>query len=271
MISIITINRNNADGLRATMESVFAQTFTDFEYIVVDGASTDDSLDVVKEFDDRPKAFRWKWISEPDSGIYCAMNKGIRMSSGDYLLMLNSADTLVNEYVIERMMPLLGDADVVQGNVFEVGKDGKRLNRSFGKSDITFFDVLDGFFLHQAAFVRMSVYEEYGLYDESYKKNADTFFFYNVLGFGNASFKYVDVTISNYDTNGISGNPQWAAIDKEERERFVKENIPNRLYAEYQNSYKKIKLYNNLKQYKIVWLGTMLLARVANVYRRITQ
>ena len=128
-LSIITINRNNAAGLRKTMASVFSQTYKDFEYIVVDGASTDESVEVIKEFaqkfssPSRVKSStrlncqwpsieqngvdRFTWISEPDTGIYNAMNKGIGMSVGEYSLMLNSGDYLAGEDVLERVIPEL--------------------------------------------------------------------------------------------------------------------------------------------------------------------
>ena len=101
-LSIITINRNNATGLEKTMRSVATQTFKDFEYIVVDGASTDGSVDVIKKLE--PEFKHLKWVSEPDSGIYNAMNKGMRMASGEYFQILNSADCLASEDVIERML-----------------------------------------------------------------------------------------------------------------------------------------------------------------------
>ena len=101
-LSIVTINRNNAVGLQKTMQSVASQSFRDFEYIIIDGASTDNSVEVIKnleaEFD------HLKWVSEPDTGIYNAMNKGIRMATGEYVQILNSADCLAAEDVIERML-----------------------------------------------------------------------------------------------------------------------------------------------------------------------
>ena len=87
-LSIITINRNNAAGLRRTIESVVSQTYTEFEYIIIDGASTDESVDVIKEYADKITF----WVSEPDNGIYNAMNKGILKAKGEYLLFLNSGD-----------------------------------------------------------------------------------------------------------------------------------------------------------------------------------
>ena len=97
--SIVTINRNNASGLEKTMQSVASQTFKDFEYIIIDGASTDASVDVIKA---READFAHiKWMSEPDSGIYNAMNKGIRMATGDYVQFLNSGDCLAAPDVME--------------------------------------------------------------------------------------------------------------------------------------------------------------------------
>ena len=91
-LSIVTINWNNATGLEKTMQSVATQSFKEFEYIIVDGASTDGSIEVVKLYESQ--FAHLKWVSESDSGIYNAMNKGIRMASGDYIQILNSGDSL---------------------------------------------------------------------------------------------------------------------------------------------------------------------------------
>lgn len=100
-LSIITINYNNVNGLQKTLESVFRQTCKEFEYIVVDGASEDGSKELLEQF--LAKAdFPFRWISEPDNGIYAAMNKGIRMAQGEYLHFLNSGDWLTDEKVVEK-------------------------------------------------------------------------------------------------------------------------------------------------------------------------
>ena len=117
-LSIITINRNNATGLEKTMQSVASQSFKEFEYIVVDGASTDNSVEVIKSFE--PYFARLKWVSEPDAGIYNAMNKGIRMASGDYIQILNSGDCLADVDVTERMLKALeekGNPTILYGNM----------------------------------------------------------------------------------------------------------------------------------------------------------
>ena len=96
-LSIITINRNNAKGLEKTIQSVASQTFKDFEYVIIDGASTDDSVDVIKKYE---ASFAYlKWVSEPDKGIYNAMNKGICRSSGEYVMILNSGDIIATKSV----------------------------------------------------------------------------------------------------------------------------------------------------------------------------
>ena len=114
-LSIITINYNNAEGLRKTMESVLAQTYTEIEYIIVDGASIDGSVEVIRELATRPTI---KWVSEKDTGIYNAMNKGIRMATGEYIQILNSGDILAADDVTERMMAAL-EAQQVKGERLE--------------------------------------------------------------------------------------------------------------------------------------------------------
>ena len=98
-LSIITINWNNATGLEKTLQSVASQTFKEFEYVIVDGASTDGSVEVIRKYESQ--FAHLKWVSEPDTGIYNAMNKGIRMASGEYIQILNSADCLASEDVMK--------------------------------------------------------------------------------------------------------------------------------------------------------------------------
>lgn len=266
-LSIITINRNNAAGLRKTMESVFAQTYKEFEYIVVDGASDDDSVNVIKELESEGvrELGTFKWISEPDTGIYNAMNKGIRMSLGEYTLMLNSGDYLVDEHVVERIMPELHTEEIIQGNVIEDYPDRTIRFRGYGKSDISFIDVMDANFPHQAMFIRLDTMSKYGYYDDSYKKGADTYFFITALGLGNATYRYVDIDITNFDVNGISAmqDPKWIKIDQEEDARWYGEHISRRLWDLYQTAPKKMLLYDQLQKNNFIWKLTMGLVRIS--------
>lgn len=119
-LSIVTINRNNATGLKKTMQSVASQTFKEFEYIVIDGASTDNSVEVIKRLE--PQFAHLKWVSEPDKGIYNAMNKGLHMATGEYIQILNSADCLAANDVTERMLVALEDAgrpNILYGNMIK--------------------------------------------------------------------------------------------------------------------------------------------------------
>ena len=208
-LSIITINFNNLVGLRKTVESVVGQSCHDFEYIIIDGASTDGGAEYLKEIGGKSYPFELKWVSEKDSGIYNAMNKGIEIAEGrrvvnsfnrselvedknkdfedGYVLMLNSGDYFVDEHVIERMMPELDGTDIVQGNVI-TDKNGERIiKRGYGKSDISFIDVMWGNFLHQASFCRGDLFERYGYFDESYRIGGDTVFYAKCLGFGDVA------------------------------------------------------------------------------------
>lgn len=274
-LSIITINRNNAEGLRKTMESVLSQTYRDFEYIIVDGASTDDSVDIIKsmvpELNMDINGISVRWISEPDTGIYNAMNKGIRMSNGEYSLMLNSGDYFVDNDVLQKVLVELDGTDIIQGNVI-IDKNGKlRVCRGYGKSDISFFEALDANFLHQASFISRRCYDKYGYYDDSYKKCADSYFYIKALALQNASFRYVDITIANFDTSGISSmvDPKWRQIDKEEDARFFPENLSKRMMMEWKESPKKIALYDLLHSHPLLWKCTMFLKILATSIEKI--
>lgn len=267
-LSIITINRNNAEGLERTLNSVLIQTYGEFEHIIVDGASTDNSIDVIKEYvrkvesgESKVKSVIWK--SEPDTGIYNAMNKGLKMVHGEYVLMLNSGDYLVDEHVVERVIPELHTEDIIQGNVIEDYPDKTIRYRGYGKSNISFTDAMDANFPHQAMFIKLSTMEKYGFYDDSYKKGADTYFLITALGLGNATYRYVNMDITNFDINGISSNPKWQQIDKEEDARWYGEHISKRLMEFYQTAPKKIRLYDTLHRNKGIWYFTMVLVKIA--------
>lgn len=265
-LSIITINYNNATGLKRTLDSVSSQTCADFEHIIVDGASTDESVEMIRDYENTltsrlsPLASRLKWLSEPDTGIYNAMNKGVRLAKGEYTLMLNSGDYLVDEHVIEKVLPLLDGADIIQGNTIEDYPDKIIRNKGFGRSNIDFFDVMRGHFLHQASFCKRELFDKYGFFDESYRVVGDTKFFMMCLGVGNASFEYIDIDIANYDIYGIS--------TKEHNEEIIKlrkEMYPNRLECFFWENEKKIRLYDQLHQHKWIWWFVMLIARLSNI------
>lgn len=265
-VSIITINYNNLDGLRKTVESVVGQTYHDFEYIIVDGASTDGGAEYLKDVGSMSYPFVLKWVSEKDSGIYNAMNKGVRMAEGEYVLMLNSGDYLVDEHVIERIIPELEGTDIVQGNNIELRGNKRSRYKGYAHSDIDFFDVMRGRFLHQASFCRRDLFERYGYFDESYRISGDTKFFLNCLGAHNATFKYVDIDVVNYDCTGISASQsgEWYEQGVKENTRLRDELFSKRIQKHFEDNDKKIQLYDVLHKHKWIWYLTM---AVAHIYR----
>lgn len=170
--SIITINYNNKEGLRKTIESVVGQSFRGFEYIIIDGGSTDGSIEVIKEYAGKVDY----WVSEPDKGIYHAMNKGVLQAHGEYLNFMNSGDEFYNNGVLQEVAPSL-DSDIVVGKIVH----GTEV-WGFHKEDITLMDLIRGTVLHQASFFRKELFDE-NRYDESYKIVSDWKFYIQTLIF----------------------------------------------------------------------------------------
>ena len=270
-LSIITINRNNAEGLKRTLDSVKAQTYKGLEHIIIDGASTDDSVKIIESYVHDVSCMKYDvlWVSEPDTGIYNAMNKGLKMAHGEYTLMLNSGDYLVDEHVIEKIITELDGTDIIQGNVISTINGRDTVKRGYGKSDISFIDAMSGQFLHQASFCRRVLFDKYGYFDESYRINGDTVFYAKCLGFGNASFKYVAQNIAYFDMTGISANPdkKWETIRREEDERYS-HMFTERMWRMQFVEAKKIKLYDKLHAHKWSWGMTMLVAHLVNLFHK---
>ena len=256
-LSIITINRNNAAGLEKTMHSVATQTFKDFEYIVVDGASTDGSVEVIKKLES--EFAHLKWISEPDSGIYNAMNKGMRMASGEYFQILNSADCLASENVIERMLSALentGCPSILYGNMIKCFPDGRKLlDRSFAGHDITMLGMYKGTLNHDPAYIRRDMFEKYGYYDENLKIVSDWKWYLQAIILGGEKPKYVNIDVTLFDMTGISETN--LDVCKEERKKELDQMLPEAILADYERFAFPIEQMSRLKRhpwaYKMVW------------------
>ena len=257
-LTIITINRNNAAGLEKTLQSVLSQTRSDFEYVVVDGASTDDSVAVIQRW---APAFRGrlKWISEPDKGIYNAMNKGIGMATGEYVQFLNSGDSLVAPDVVDRMsiaMEAAGCPSILYGNMLK-GFPSGRVNRdtSFAGGAITLLSMFIGTLNHSPAYIRRSLFDKYGLYDESLKISADWKWYLQAIVFGEEKPVYADIDVTLFDMTGISETN--AGLTKAERAQILKELVPSNVLADYDAWVPSIRQMRRIKRhpwaYKIVW------------------
>lgn len=233
-LSIITINRNNAAGLEKTMQSVAAQTFKEFEYIVIDGASTDDSVKVIKRYD--PQFAHLKWVSEPDSGIYNAMNKGLRMALGDYIQILNSGDCLAAPDVTERMLSALedsGNPSILYGNMIKCFSDGKRMvDKCFAGQEITMLGMFTGTLNHDPVYIRRELFEKYGYYEESLKIVSDWKWYLQAIILGGEKPHYVDLDVTLFDMTGISETNK--NLDKAERKQVLEQLFPKTVLADYE-------------------------------------
>ena len=205
LVSIITINYNNADGLRKTLDSVCAQTFSDYEQIIVDGGSTDGSVEVIREAlrdKDFAKRVSW-WRSEKDGGIYDAMNKGIQRANGSFVFMLNSGDCFSDKNVLSQMEEALraNEGCVVYGAVDYYGERGYLYTYSTSQDDL----LKERNIPHQACFIARSLHEKIGLYDCSYKIYADFDFMIKSYKAG-VKFVHVPLVVSDCDLIGASSN-----------------------------------------------------------------
>ena len=267
-LSIITIAYNNAEGLLRTIQSVQAQTFRDFEHIIVDGGSTDDSVDIIRQYADNEairlegyKAIRPEnskadnlasspnhlitsspitWISEKDRGVYDAQNKGIRLAHGEYCYFLNAGDTFCNEYVLElifkpltfNLSPLTSTPDILYGNEVIVDGNGQRIGIARGVENPSFVDIYNSCMKHQASFIRRELFARYGMYDADMRICSDFDWFFRVIAFHDeVSLQYKDIDIAYFENTGLSyHNPELCA---KERQQILDRYMSKRMQRDY--------------------------------------
>lgn len=227
-LSVLTVNLNNKSGLQKTIESVVNQDYADFEYIIIDGGSTDESIEIVEKYSSRIAS----WASEPDNGIYHAMNKGIRKSTGEYLLFLNSGDWFAHNNVISEVFKDSPQEDIVYGNVFYVTKQGTA-ERQIPPNDktITLYDLIYSGINHQATFIHRRLFKE-GLYDENFKVFSDWKFLIEQIVFKGCSLRYINVDIAYYNLEGISSDVNNKLLEHE-KEAILSQVVPSRILPDY--------------------------------------
>lgn len=250
-ISIITINYNNKKGLDKTIQSVMSQTQTDYEFIIIDGASTDGSSELIESYAEKLDY----WISEPDSGVYNAMNKGIKIANGEFVIFMNSGDTFYSNSVLEKVNPLLGDEfDIYYGDNYKIKPNSKRKKTYPEKLSFSFF--YSSCINHQSTFIRKQLFFDYFLYDENFKIVSDWEFFIYIICIENRPYKYLQMTICNYDFTGISSLKEYKVISDSE-----KSIVFNRYFSLFIEDYKLVKEIKSkrmqqifyIKKFKISW------------------
>jgi len=243
-LSIITVNFNNKDGLANTAESVIAQTWTDYEWIIIDGGSTDGSVDVIKEYADKTDKLVY-WCSEPDGGIYQGMNKGIEKASGEYCWFLNSGDYAYKNTTLAEIFANEFNEDIVYGNL-EVLLPEKlktehsdvqhidfvRNTKKKNKNPYRIIDwVEDQIIPHQASFIKRNLFVKFGLYKaNAYRISADTEFFVRLIFNCDAKVKYIDNIFATFISDGISSacsDNKTQKLKSSEHKKTIVENFPD--------------------------------------------
>lgn len=274
-LTIVTINWNNAVGLEKTLQSVASQSNKEFEYIVIDGASTDGSVEVIKRYE--PQFAHLKWVSEPDKGIYNAMNKGIRMATGDFIQILNSADCLAAPEVTGKMLAELerqGEPSILYGNMVKCFPDGRKMvDKCFAGQGITMLGMFTGTLNHDPAYIRRELFEKYGYYDETLKIVSDWKWYLQAIILGGEKPQYVDMNVTLFDMTGISETNK--ELDKVERKQVLGQLFPKAILADYEKYAFPIDQIKRLQRhpwaYKLVWFLERCLFKLEKEKRKRTK
>ena len=268
-LSIITINYNNAEGLRKTLASVASQTYPNIEHIIVDGASTDGSVEVIREYENQlhitHSTIHLLWSSEPDNGIYDAMNRGIQRATGDYIQILNSGDLLAAPDVTERMMAALHQTSNIQhqtsisifyGNMLK-SYDGKTIisrDTCGGKmyTPESFLYFYKGTLNHDCAYIRRDLFDKYGLYNEQMRICSDWEWYVRAIVLGGEKPVYTNIDVTIFDMNGVSeSHGKNAELIKKERREYLESILPPAVLHDYDQFAFPILQYQRLKKYHL--------------------
>jgi len=199
LISIVTVVFNGAETLEETIQSVINQTYDNIEYIIIDGGSTDGTIDIIKKYEDRINY----WISESDSGIYDAMNKGIQCAQGEYLFFLNSDDVFIQsnmKVLFEKIM--LSRYDIIHGNIFI--KESKIIIKPLSKKKSNSIGNIEPWLMQPASFIKKNVYNRIGNFDTKFKISGDTDLLIRVIKH-NFNDYYINLPFTIFSNSGISG------------------------------------------------------------------
>lgn len=233
-ISIITATYNSSRTLTDTLESVLRQSYTDIDYVIVDGGSKDNTLDIIRQYESRFGG-RMRWISEPDKGIYDAMNKGIRMATGDVVGLLNSDDFYTSNDVLENVAKTMSDpnVDAVYGDIHYVNdNDLTRCVRYYSSQVFRRGLMRMGFMpAHPSFYCRRAIYERYGTFDTSLRIAADFENLLRLIFVNRIRTKYIPMDFVTMRTGGASSSGMVSH---------------KRIFKEHMIAYKQNGVYSNL-------------------------
>ena len=253
--SIITVNYNNCEGLRKTIESVAAQTCRDYEFIVIDGGSTDGSADVLKEHD---KDITY-WVSEKDTGIYNGMNKGIAKATGDYLNFMNSGDCFYAADVLQRVADYNSQADIIVGRDYHYDMKKQQGHASIQPPRTSMMHFFVATLDHQSSFIRRELFND-SPYREDYRLVSDWIFFTEKIVSEGKQVQFIPDIVCRREEGGIS-DQQWQR-NRKEISTWLHSDLPKGVYEDYAtlakldktSLYRLFDIIDNTKKRK--WLVT---------------
>lgn len=265
-ITIITVNYNNEVGLKRTVKSVVGQSYSNKEFIVVDGFSNDGSVNVIHKFEGCIS----KWISEPDTGIYNAMNKGILMATGDYCIFMNSGDAFYSSRVLQEVEPhLKSGKDIYNGNAIYV-KDGKVIEwyRKCHK-DVSTLHFYKSSICHQATFIKTSLLRTF-MYDESFRMVSDWKFWLESICIHNATYEAINIDICCFDTGGVTTTQSERGL--REKKKVLNEIFTAKEIEKYEQQSKKRNLFKYIREglnhrFWLCYSRLLMIGQVRKVYR----
>lgn len=259
-LSIITITYNNLVGLRKTADSVLEQTVSDFEWIIIDGASTDGTKEYLAAMAAKLQITNCKLqiISESDRGIYNAMNKGIRLAQGEYIQILNAGDCLAAADVTERMLNALTEQtakagqpiDILYGNMLKVDGNGKLIGKS-GYTEYSLRQFYSSTLNHDCAYIRRALFDDdhYGLYDENLRIVSDWKWYLQAIGLGKVRPVYADIDVTIFDGGGISETN--LPLRAQERRLVLEEVLPPAVLWDYDHHAFDMEQMNRLRRHHL--------------------
>lgn len=226
LISVITVSYNAVLTIEQTILSVINQTYLNIEYIIIDGGSTDGTVNVIKKYADKIAY----WVSESDKGIYDAMNKGIAYSHGEYCNFINAGDKFCSSSILKQVMDFNHVADIIVGQDLHVNEHNKIVSRSVLPRRYNLLHFYITTIPHQSCFIRASLLKKY-YYDTSLKIVSDWKFYLQSIVLGGHS-------VAAYNNVIVICNPRGASSDnnriKEEREKVLKDLLPAYIVNDYQ-------------------------------------
>jgi glycosyltransferase involved in cell wall biosynthesis len=237
-LSIITINYNNAAGLKKTLDSVAVQTWSEFEHIIIDGGSADESVDVIQCYADLyADKYPIKWISEPDRGVYDAMNKGIKMAMGEYCLFMNGGDSLFSPMTLNQIALDDYAEDLIVGYSLE-----EKSNRTikYSLSRLSLLEVMQYGISHQAMFIKRLLFEQLGYYSTDLKILSDCEFLYK-CALKEVSFINLNECVALVEPGGLS-NTMLEQMKNEVE--IIKRVLPSSIKEDYQYILSKKQIHN---------------------------